>query len=175
MSLLMLHRRRLSIIHQKYAINARLNEMNQKLQDLQQYAANIADGSVSISDMANTPASMFNRSMMFMTYSHNAALTSANNNIQMFMTMPNVQAQMAQMQDPNQQQMYQQWIFKNLYQQEREKAAKQEGKLLNEQEKEMQKEKAKLETQLKMLEAELEGVQQGEKDSIKNWKPEYVA
>lgn len=175
MSLLMLHRRRLSIIHQKYAINARLNEMNQKLQDLQQYAANIADGSVSISDMANTPASMFNRTMMFMTYAHNGALMAANNNVQQFMMLPNVQAQMAQMQDPNQQQMYQQWIFKNLYQQEREKVAKQEGKLLNEQEKEMQKEKAKLETQLKMLEAELEGVQQGEKDSIKNWKPEYVA
>lgn len=175
MSLLMLHRRRLSIIHQKYAINARLNEMNQKLQDLQQYAANIADGSVSISDMANTPAAMFNRQLMFMTYSHNGALMSANNNIQQYMMMPNVQAQMSQMQDPNQQQMYQQWIFKNLYQQEREKFSKQEGKLLNEQEKEMQKEKAKLETQLKMLEAELEGVKKGEQDAVQQWKPEYVA
>lgn len=175
MCLLMLHRRRLDIIHQKYAINARLNEMNRKLQDLQQYAANIADGSISMNDMANTPASMFNRTLMYMTYSHNGALMGANQNMQQMMMLPNIQAQMSQMQDPNQQQMYQQWIFRNLYQQEREKFSKQEGKLLNEQEKEMQKEKAKLETQLKMLEAELEGVKQGEQDAVKQWKPEYVA
>ena len=175
MSLLMLHRRRLSIILQKYAINARLNEMNQKLQDLQQYAANIADGSISMNDMANMPASMFNRTMMFMTYAHNGALMSANQNIQYMMMMPNVQAQMAQMPDPNQQAMYQNWIFQNLYAQQRERFAKQEGKLLNQQEKEMQQEKARLETQLKMLEAELEGVQQGERDAAKQWKPELVA
>lgn len=174
MCLLMLHRRRLSIIHQKYEINARLTEMNQKLQDLQSYASNIADGSISMSDMMHTPASMFNRTMMFMTYSHNAAMTGANQNMQMMMSLPNVQAQMAQIQDPNQQAMYQQWIFQNLYTQERQKASKQEAKLMNEQEKEMQKEKARLETQLKMLEAELEGVRQGEQDAIKQWKPEYV-
>lgn len=175
MSLLMLHRRRLSIIHMKYEINARLSEMNQKLQDMQQYAANIANGSISIHDMANMPASMFNRTLMFMTFAHNGAMMSANQNMQNLMMMPNVQQQMAQMQDPNQAQMYQNWMYQNLYVQEREKFAKQEGKLLNQQEKQMQQEKARLETQLKMLEAELEGVQQGERDAIKQWKPEYVA
>jgi len=149
--------------------------MNQKLQDLQSYASNIADGSISMNDMMHTPASMFNRTMMFMTYSHNAALTGANQNMQMMMALPNIQAQMAQIQDPNQQAMYQQWMFQNLYTQERQKFSKQEAKLMNEQEKEMQKEKARLETQLKMLEAELEGVKQGEQDAIKQWKPEYVA
>ena len=81
--------------------------------------------------------------------------------------------QMQQMQDPNMQMMYQQWIFKNLYDQERERMGKQEAKLLNEQEKQIQQEKVKLETQLKLLEQEYEACKQGEENEIKMWKPEY--
>ncbi len=175
MSLLMFHKRRLDIIHRQYECNARLNEISMKIHDLQQYASNISDGAISMADMASTPASMFNRTLMYMTYAHNGALMGANYNMQQIMMLPNVQAQMAQMQDPNQQAMYQQWIFKNLYAQEREKFSKQETKLLNEQEKELEHEKSKIETELKMLQAELEGVKQGEQEAIKDWKPEFVA
>ena len=145
------------------------------MEDLQQYASNIADGSVSMSDMMNTPASMFGRTMMYMTYSHNGALQNAQQQMQQMMMMPQVQAQMQQMQDPNQQMMYQNWIFDNLYKQQREQFGKVEQKLLNEQEKEIQQEKAKLETQLKMLEAEFDSTKQGEDKAASSWKPEYVA
>lgn len=175
MCLLMFHKRRLDIIHRQYEMNARLNEITMKIHDLQQYASNIADGTISINDMANTPASMFNRTLMYMSYAHNGAIMGANTNMQQIMMLPNVQAQMAQMTDPNQQMMYQQWIFQNLYAQQREQFSKQETKLLNEQEKQLQQEKTKIETQLKMLQAELEGVRQGEQDAVKQWKPEYVA
>lgn len=170
----MFHKRRLDIIHRQYECNARLHEISLKIHDLQQYASNISDGAVSMADMMNTPASMFNRTLMYMTYAHNGALMGANANMQQVMTIPPVQAQMAQMQ-PNQQAAYQKWIFDSLYAQEREKFSKQETKLLNEQEKELEHEKSKIETELKMLQAELEGVKQGEQEAVKDWKPEYVA
>ena len=175
MSLLVFAYRKIQILRQKNDLNYRLMKLNQKLEDLQQYASNIADGSVSRSDMMNTPASMFGRTMMYMTYSHNGALQNAQQQMQQMMMMPQVQAQMQQMQDPNQQMMYQNWIFDNLYKQQREQFGKVEQKLLNEQEKEIQQEKAKLETQLKMLEAEFDSTKQGEEKAASSWKPEYVA
>lgn len=175
MSLLVFAYRKIQILRQKNDLNYRLMKLNQKLEDLQQYASNIADGSVSMSDMMNTPASMFGRTMMYMTYSHNGALQNAQQQMQQMMMMPQVQAQMQQLQDPNQQMMYQNWIFDNLYKQQREQFGKVEQKLLNEQEKEIQQEKAKLETQLKMLEAEFDSTKQGEDKAASSWKPEYVA
>ena len=81
---------------------------------------------------------------------------------------------MAQMSDPQYQTMYQQWVFKNLYNQERERMGKQEQKLLNEQEKQIQAEKQKIETQLKLLDQEYDSCKQAESEEAKRWKPEYV-
>ena len=159
-------------IHQRNNLNLRLMNLTRKLEDLQRYAANIADGSISMSDMMDTPPTMFARQMMFMTYSHNASIMAAQQNYGMMM--PMMQMQMQNM-DPNAQLQYQQWVFRNLYNQQREAMGRQESKLLNEQEKQIQKEKATLETQLKMLEQEYEAVKQGEDNAIKNLKPEYTA
>lgn len=171
MGLLIFAYRKLDIIHRKNELQYRLMNLTRKLSDLQQYAANIADGSVSMNDMMNTPSSMFGRQMMFMQYAHNGALFGAKQKFGMMQ--PMIAMQMQQMQDPNMQMMYQQWIFKNLYDQERERMGKQEAKLLNEQEKQIQQEKVKLETQLKLLEQEYEACKQGEENEIKMWKPEY--
>ena len=173
MSLLIFAYRKLDIMHRKNELNYRLMNLTRKLSDMQQYAANIADGSVSMSDMMNTPSSMFGRQMMYMQYAHNGALFGAQQ--KMAMMQPQIAMQMQQMQDPNYQAMYQQWIFKSLYDQERERMGKQETKLLNEQEKQIQAEKAKLETQLKLLDQELEACKQGEDAAVKQWKPEYTA
>lgn len=173
MSLLIFAYRKLDIMHRKNDLNYRLMNLTRKLSDMQQYAANIADGSVSMSDMMNTPSSMFGRQMMYMQYAHNGALFGAQQ--KMAMMQPQIAMQMQQMQDPNYQAMYQQWIFKSLYDQERERMGKQETKLLNEQEKQIQAEKAKLETQLKLLDQELEACKEGENAAVKQWKPEYTA
>jgi len=173
MSLLIFAYRKLDIIRQKSDLNYRLMQITNKLSDLQQYAANIADGSVSMSDMMNTPGSMFGRQLMYMNYAHNAALFGAQQ--QMAMMEPQIQMQMSQMGNPQYQQMYQNWIFRSLYEQQRQLVGKQEQKLLNEQEKQIQAEKAKIETQLKMLDQELEAVKQGEQEGIKQMKPEYTA
>ena len=171
MSLLIFAYRKLDINRRKSDLNYRLMELTRKLSDLQQYAANIADGSVSMSDMMNTPSSMFGRQLMYMQYAHNGSLFGAQQKFAMMQ--PVIAMQMQQMQ-PGMQQMYQNWIFKNLYDQERERMGKQEAKLLNEQEKQIQAEKLKLETQLKLLDQELEACKQGEDKSVEQWKPNYV-
>ena len=86
---------------------------------------------------------------------------------------PMLAQQMAQM-DPNSQMMYQQWIQQNLYKQELERFAKQEAKLLNQQEKELVQEKQKIETALKMAETELESTKEAEKKGVEMFKPNYV-
>lgn len=83
--------------------------------------------------------------------------------------------QMQQMQDPNMQAMYQNWIFKSLYNQQREQIGKQEAKLLNEQEKQIQAEKAKIETQLKLLDQEYEACKEAETKGAEQMKPSFVA
>lgn len=173
MSLLIFAYRKLDIQTRKNDLNYRLMTLTRKLEDLQQYAANIADGSISMSDMMNTPGSMFQRQAMFMQYAHNGAIFGANQKFQMMQ--PQIAMQMQQIQDPNMQAMYQQWIYKNLYDQERERMNKQETKLLNEQEKQIQNEKAKIETQIKLLDQEYNACKEGENKAIEQWKPEYTA
>lgn len=172
MSLLIFAYRKLDINRQRSDLNYRLMEITKKLSDLQQYASNIADGSVSMSDMMNTPASMFGRQLMYMQYAHNGALFGAQQ--KMAMMQPMIMQQMQQMPNPQYQAMYQQWIFKNLYNQERERMGQQEQKLLNEQEKQIQAEKTKIETQLKLLDQEYDSCKQGEDKEVQRWKPEYV-
>lgn len=171
MSLLIFAYRKLDINRRKSDLNYRLMELTRKLSDLQQYAANICDGSVSMSDMMNTPSSMFGRQLMFMQYAHNGSLFGAQQKFAMMQ--PVIANQMQQIQ-PEMQQMYQNWIFKNLYDQERERMGKQEAKLLNEQEKQIQAEKMKIETQLKLLDQELQACKEGEDKSVEAWKPNYV-
>ena len=172
MSLLIFGFRKIDIIRQKNDLNYRLMQVTKKLSDLQQYSANIGDGSVSMFDMMNTPASMFNRQMMFSMYSHNMALAGAQQNFMMMQPMMNMQMQQM---DPSAQAMYQQWVFKNLYQQQKERINKVEQKLLNQQETQIQQEKAKIESHLKMLDQELQSVSEAENKAIENWKPNYVA
>lgn len=171
MAILMFAARKHQLIDQQYRMQERLKEITNKLMDLQQYAANIADGSVSMFDMMNTPSSMMQRQIAFMGFSHNMALQNAQMN---FSNMaPMYQQQLAGM-DANSQMMYQNWIMQNLYKQERERFAKMEAKVLNQQEKELTNEKLQLESQLKMVEQDLESCKQAEDAGIKAFKPNYV-
>ena len=105
--------RRYQLIRQQNEKNYRLTQLTTKLSDLQRYASSIGDGNISMSDMMNMPSSIFGRAMTFMAYSHNIALMGAQQN--MAMMTPQINLQMQQIKDANQQQMYQKWIYNNLY------------------------------------------------------------
>ena len=49
-----------------------------------------------------------------------------------------------------------------------------EARTLNEQEKKLQKEKTHIETEIRMLEQELQSVERAEENGIKSWAPKYV-
>lgn len=172
MAILIFTARKLELVNRQHQLQYKLLTLTRKLTDLQQYAANISDGSISMHDMMNTPPSMFTRQMAFMMYSHNASIFGAQQQMQMMG--PMMQQQMMQMQDPNAQMQYQNWVFQNLYKQQRELAGRQETALLNQQEKQITEEKTKLETQLKMLETELESVKKAEDNGVKQATPQYT-
>lgn len=167
MAILMFTARKHDLIDRIYRKQDRLQELTRKLSDLQQYSASIADGSVSMFDLMNCPASMVQRTLMFMNCSHNMAVQNSQMNYTQMMPM------LTQI-DPQQQMFYQQWMMQSLYKQEREKFAKMETQLLNQQEKEIMQEKEKLESSLKMDEAELESVKKAEEKGIEQFRPNYV-
>lgn len=172
MSLLIFSYRRQQIISQKSALNMKLLELNKKLMDLQSYAASIADGTVSLNDLMNAPASMFGRMSIFMMYSHQQSMMGAQ---EKFAYMSQVPGAMPQMPDPKAQQQYAQMMFKNLYDQEREKAGKVEEKLLNKQDQQLQSEKAKIEDQLRLLDGEEKTISEQEGKAAEQAAPKYVA
>lgn len=172
MSLLIFVYRHQDIIQRKSALNMKLMTLKQKLFDLQSYAASISDGSVSLNDLMNAPASQFNRMSIFMQYSHQAAMQGAQEKFAVMSQMPGA---IPQMQNPQLQQQYQQMMFKSLYEQEKDRFNKVEHKLLNQQDTKISQEVAKLETQLKMLDAEEQKVTEAEDKAAEKGAPRYVA
>lgn len=172
MSTLIFTYRRQQIIPLKANLNMRLMELRQKLMDLQSYSANIADGSVSMNDLMTSPSSMFNRLSLFMTVSHNLAYQNATAKT---FYLSNVPGAIPNFQNPQMQQQYQQTMFQKFYEEEKQNFSKQETKVLNAQETQIQQEIAKIETQLKMYEAEEEKDAKAEDDGIKKSAPNYVA
>ena len=158
MSLLIFVQRKINIIHRLNAKNYQLNEIVTKLSDLTSYSNSIGDGTVSMSDMMHAPGSMLGRMMMFAQFSHNAA----------------IQMTQQQMQDAAQAAKYQSWVQNCIYHQAREYLGKMEARTLNEQEKKLQKEKVHIETEIRMLEQELQSVERAEESGIKSWAPKYV-
>ena len=149
-----------------YQVEMKMTKLRQKLFKLQQYASQIADGSVSLKDMMNAPAGFTGRQLMYMQYAHMFAMNNAQ--IQMQQAMPMMQMQMAAM-DPQTQQVMTNNMFQSFYKQQREVAKQQEVALLNEQEEEINQEMEQLKAQKAMIDQALEGAKQGRDKSIQSF------
>ena len=148
----------------------------QQKTDLSNYSASVADGSISYEDLSNCPSNLFGRMTNFMFNSHNAALSGA-------------QTSMAQMQAAGmigsangtdsaaiqQQQMYNQLVFQNLYKQQREQFAKYEAKVLNEQEKQMDQEVLKLQNELTLVQNEYNSLSKAVDSAAQSDTATYIA
>jgi len=172
MSLLIFSYRHQSIICRKSEINQKLLDLRKRQMDLQSYSASIADGTVSMNDLMDAPASMFMRMNNFMQYSHQQSMMGAQQNIGGMLAMFQASGGMANL-NPQMQQQYQQMIFKNLYDKERERFSRQEEKVLNVEDKKIEQQIAQLNTQLQMLEAEEKNVSQAESESAKDSAPKF--
>lgn len=170
-NLLLFSYRHQDIIARKSRLNLKLDQLMRQLMDLQSYASRIADGNVTMDDMINCPATMFNRMSIFtMTAGQSAVM----NTEQKFAIMSQMNPTFLQGVDPSYQAAYVQMMKKQLYDQEMQKASDGEAKRLNVEETKINQEKARVETQLKMLDAEEEQVTKGEDDSAKKAAPQFV-
>ena len=168
MAFLVLFARKMMLKNQASDLNYKLMQKSQELQDLQSYTASIADGEVSLNDLSNSPASMFGNMTQFMMGSHNYAMGAAQQQYGM------VGAQQPVTQDAMAQAQYQQLVFKNLYDQQKQQYLKAEQARLHVKEKSMENEKLKLEQQLKLIEAELSTIDQSIDKGIKDSAPQYA-
>ncbi|MEE0496177.1 MAG: hypothetical protein UDK34_06650 [Cyanobacteriota bacterium] len=161
------------LIYQKSNIEYRLTKLTKKLRDMQQYAATVGNGSVSIGDLLNSPGSMMGRTMNYLAFAHNSSMQYMQQNLPLMQQM--YQQQMAQQQNPQQQQMMQNYMMKMLYMQGRDRAAQIEAKNLNMEEQRIAQEKEKLETQLAEVNQELKSAKEARDQGIKDMAPKYVA
>ena len=161
------------LIYQKSNIEYRLTKLTKKLRDMQQYAATVGNGSVSIGDLLNSPGSMMGRTMNYLSFAHNSSMQYMQQNLPLMQQM--YQQQMAQQQNPQQQQMMQNYMMKMLYMQGRDRAAQIEAINLNMQEQRLAQEKEKLETQLAEVNQELKSAKEARDQGIKDMAPKYVA
>ena len=168
MTFLVLFARKMMLKNQASDLNFKLMQKQQELQDLQSYTAAIADGEVSLNDLSTAPASMFGNMTQYMVGSHNYAMQAAQQQYGMFAGQQQVS------QDAMAQQQYQQLVFKNLYDQQKQQCLKAEQARLHVKEKSMENEKLRLEQQLKLIESELSSMDQAIDKGIKDAAPQYA-
>ena len=158
----------------------RLIQISQKLMDMQELAAAVADGKITYMEGASAPSSLFGTQMNFLGQSSSIAYQSAqvktNAYLQQMQTIN--QATGGQYQyslDPTSMAGYIQdgqiqpyLIFNSIYQEELDAYANQYAQELNRQEQDLEQEKLTLETQIKAIQAEYEAVEQQEGDNIQS-------
>ena len=174
MAILMFVARIHDIQSRLFAKQQRLTEITRRISDLQEYAASIADGSVTLEEMMTVPGSMFGRMFQYMGNSHNQALMYSENQFNNPGFQQALGPQLQQM-DPQAQQQYIAWIKHSMYSQAREQIGKQEARLLHQQEKKLVLEKEKLEASIKMDEADLKSSREARDKGIEQMAPKYVA
>ena len=160
------------LIYQKSNVEYRLAKLTKRLRDVQQYAATIANGGISIGDLLNSPGSMMGRTLGYLGFAHNSAIAYMNQNAPMMQQL--WMQQLGPNQNPQQQQMMNMYILRQLYMQGRERAMQIETRNLKLEEDRLQQEKDKLEALGKSIEEELKSAKEARDQGIKDMAPKYT-
>ena len=156
----------------------RLIQISQKIMDMQELAAAVADGKITYQEATSGPSSMFGTQMNFLGQSSNIAYQSAqiktNAYLQQMQTInQSTGGQYQYSLDPTSMTSYIQngqiqpyLIFNNIYQEELKAYADQYAQILNREEQDLEQEKLTLETQIKAIQAEYESVSEQEGQNI---------
>ncbi len=162
------------LIFQKSNLEYRLSKLTKKLRDVQQYAATVGNGSISIGDLLNSPSSMMGRTMNYLAFAHNSSLQYMQQNLPYMQQMWQQQMQ-GQQQNAQQAQQMQNYMMRTLYMQGRERAAQIEARNLNMEEQRIAQEKERLETLLAEISQELKSAKEARDQGIKDMAPKYTA
>ncbi len=157
----------------------RLLQISQRIMDMQQMAANIADGKITYQEMGQTPSSVFGSQMNYMTQSAPIAYQSASIKTDAFL-----QNMDAINQGTGGQYLYGMdgmntsylqngqispfLVFNDIYEQELKAFADQYAQEVNREEAALEQEKITLETQIKAIEAEYKSVDETLGQNIDN-------
>lgn len=171
MGLFMFTARINSLIHMKLNTEYKLQKITKKLMDVQQYAAMVGKGEISIGDLLRSPSSMMGRSLGYFAWAHNNSLQYMQQNTPY---MQQMYAQQMQQQNQMQQQQMMNFIQRSLYIQGRERMKEIETRNLNEEEKRITYEKEKCETLLSEINEELKSAKEARKQGIQDLAPHYT-
>lgn len=152
-------------------IQYRLTQLSQKLADLALFGANVEDGVITPNEFMNSPASLYGAQIQFGQQAMQQAVPQAQLQMQMYLqyqqAMGNAGA-MGQMM-PNNGLMFNAFLRQSL-----ESVAKSINKRIAAEENKIQMEKTRLETQQKIIQAELEQCEKAEEEGIRRSAPKYA-
>ena len=158
--------RRLMLIRLRSDANYKLMKIMERIRGLSRYAANIADGLISMKESHDVPTDLFARQMQFQYASHTMAYNVASQQMQMMMPMMQMNLQYV---PPQMQQQYLNNQFMAFYQEGRKQAAQEEQRVLHEQEKELEEEKEKLKVLIAEYDGEIDSLNKSSKDEIRQF------
>ena len=162
--------RKMQLKQRLSAYQNRLIQISQKIMDMQELAAAVADGKITYQEATSGPSSMFGTQLNFLGQSSNIAYQSAQIKTNAYLQQMQAinQATGGQYQyalDPNSMTSYMQngqiqpfLVFNDIYQEELKAYADQYAQMLNREEQDLEQEKLTLETQIKAIEAEYQAV-----------------
>ncbi len=162
------------LLKQRSDIQYKLNKISRKLRHLQEYAATIGNGEVSIGDLLRCPGTMMGRAIGYLTIANATAMQYMNANAPMMNMMYQQQYAAAMQNNPQQAMMMQNYIMNSLYAQGRELAKQQEEKNLKVEESKISQEKESLQTQLQEVNDELKAAREARNEGIKDMAPKYT-
>lgn len=160
MGFLMFLARKIQLEHTQNNIQYQLIDINNKLNNLTDYVSILSQDSVSYTDIASMPTSLFASGMSELTMAHNQALQISGMQFNQAMASGMFGAGI----DPMIAQITQQKMYENA----RKQIQKQLQVKYNEEEKSLQTKKTRLETQEKQIQQELEALDQGISSGIKD-------
>ena len=153
--------RKMSLQHRENNINFQLVGIDQKLNDLTDYVSILSQDSISATDLATIPTSLFSQGISELTNAHLMATQIAG---QQFNEAVAANGLYGQANNPYIVQLTQQKLYENA----RKQIQKQMQARMNEEEKALQNKKTRLETQLKQIQTELQAMDQNIANGIKN-------
>ena len=166
MTWVMLSMRKMQLQQQVSDLQFEDVQISRQIQDLASYSSNIADGTITFSEMASCPSSLFGTQLGFMSNAAAAAYQSATVKANAYMqqlaqTNGQIGNQYGYAMGTTDGTYYDATtIFNEIYKEELEQYAEQMQKYVNNYEKELQAEQTRVETQLTAKEAELQAYEQ---------------
>lgn len=158
--------RRIMLIRLRSDANMQMMKIMDRIRGLSRYAANIADGLISMRESHDVPTDLFCRQMQFATAANTMAYNTACQQMQ-FMQ-PMMQANLQTM-PPEMQQQYMNNQFMMFYQEARKQAAQEEQRVLHQQEEELKVEQERLKVLIAEYDEELKGLEQTSKQDIQSF------